>query len=176
MKKSVNLLKTILLFTLFNCNPDTEIPAPNIEFEKQIKFFATVSLWNQPTILNPEYSKEKAKTHYETQGRSDSKNLYNYQLNMSHFAMLIEFGKSIHVQDGKFEMLGNDGHSIFGTYEGYGDLSHESIGLDLLLTVKGGTGFYSNAKGFLEMKTQVYEPHSSALFFEVEGYIIRETE
>lgn len=174
MKKSVNIAKFILLFSLFNCNPNTEIPAPQIEFERQIKFFTTVSLWNQPTILNHEYSKEKNKTHYEIQGKSESKKLSSYRLEMSHVANVIEPGNSVRVEDGEFEIMGKDGHGISGTYEGYGDLTQKSIHLELLLKINGGTGFYSDAKGFLKMQTKVHEPHSTSLFFEVNGYIVRE--
>lgn len=93
---------------------------------------------------------------------------------MSHIAIETEFGKSMRVEDGAFELLGEDGHAVFGIYEGYGYFSQKRISLDLLLKITGGTGYYSNAKGYLMMKSIIYEPHASSLFFKVDGQIIRD--
>jgi hypothetical protein len=150
------------------------MPSPKIEFEKQIKFSTNVSIWNQPTKLNHEFSNEKNKTYYSSAGVSSSKKLLNYQLEMSHVAIQIEFGKSVRVEDGEFEIMGKDGDTVFGIYSGYGDLSQKSINLDLILKITGGTGYYSDAQGYLKMKSKIYEPHSSALFFKLDGYIIRD--
>ena len=174
MKSLLNISKFILLFSLFNCKSDVEMPAPKIEFDKQIKFSTNVSIWNQPTILNDEYSNEKKRTYYASTGVSNSIKLLNYQLEMSHTAIEIEFGKSMHVEDGEFEILGEDGHTVFGIYEGYGDLTQESINLDLLLKITGGTGYYSNARGYLQMKSKIYEPHAKSLFFKLDGIIVRD--
>ncbi len=175
MKTSVKIVMLILLFSLFNCsNPDTETVKPEIVFDKQIKFFTTVSIWNQPTVINHEYANEKERTHYSSTGVSYAKKLTKYELEMSHIAYQILYSESIKIEDGKFEILGEEGDSIFGTYEGYGDPSQKTLSLDLLLSITGGTGFYENASGYFEMKTKVYEPHSSSLFFEVKGYIIRD--
>lgn len=89
---------------------------------------------------------------------------------------MVEFGESIHLEGGKFKILGEDEHSIFRTYQGYSNLIEDSLSLDLLLTITGGTGFYSNARGYLKMNTKVYEPHSQLLFFKAPGYIIPKTE
>lgn len=174
MKSLFNIAKFILLFSLFNCNPDAELPSPKIEFDKQIKFSTNVSIWNQPTILNHEFSNEKNKTYYSSAGVSTSKKLLNYQLEMSHIAIATEFGQSMRVVDGEFEILGEDGNAVYGIYEGYGDLSQNRVSLDLLLKITRGTGYYSNAKGYLRMKSIIYEPHAPALFLKVDGYIIRD--
>ena len=172
MKTLVNIATFVLLFTLFNCNPDTEKITPEIEFGKQIKFFTTITFRNQPTVLNDEFSKEKVKIHYASKGVSYAKKLTKYEFEMSHIATQLLYSESIRIEDGDFIIQGEEGHSLFGTYEGYGNSSQNN--LDLLLSISGGTGYYKNATGYFEMKTEVHEPHSSSLFFKVNGYIVRD--
>lgn len=173
MKTSISIASIILLAALFSCNSNTENPTPKIEFEKKIKFSSTISLWNQPTAVNQINSKDKKRTYYSSPGVSNSNKLVNFQLEMSHIAIQSS-DKSLRIEDGTFEILGKDGHSIYGTYKGYGEHSQSTPNLDLLVKVTGGTGYYTNAGGYLEIKTKEYPSQPSAFELDLAGFIIRD--
>jgi len=174
MKTSLNILGLIALLTFFNCSSKKDDPTPSIEFEKQIKLISTLSIWNQPTIVNSPNAKDIEKTHYSTTGVSYAMKLSKFRLEMSHVARETSLGASLSIQNGYFEILSEEGDSVFGSYEGLGDLAKEKLALEFILKVEGGNGYYANASGYIEMKTRVYEPHASALFFELDGFIIRD--
>lgn len=156
------------------CDSDAEDPIPMIQFDKQIKFSSTLSIWNQPTVLNNEYAKDVKQTEYVTEGVSITKYLTRYHLEMSHVAYETEFGKSMRIEKGHFEIAGMDGNSIYGTYEGYGNLASGPVEMSLIFIVTGGTGYYESAGGNFNATTVVYEPNSAALVLEIKGYILRE--
>jgi hypothetical protein len=108
-----------------------------------------------------------------TEGVSNTKYLTRYRLEMTHVAYETEFGKSMRIEQGHFKITGMDGHSIFGTYEGYGDLASEQPNMNLLFVVVVGTEYYEDAGGSFSATIVIYEPHSPTLSLELQGYILK---
>ena len=175
MKLSIKILVLLaILIPLFlGCDSsDTDTPKPAINFESQIKFSSAVIFWHQPIVYNDEQSKDMLRTELSATGISQTKYLYNFELNMSHLALKTAFGKSVKIDDGIFELYNESGNKIYGVYEGYGSLSEVPQNMELLLKIMGGTGQFDGVRGFLSGTSYLNGTYPGMRKMVLEGTII----
>jgi len=175
MKRSLKSLALLSMFCiiLLSCDSsENDEPKPVINFGSDVKFASSVMFWHQPIIYNDERSKDVVRTELSTTGISQTKNLYNFELKMSHLAFKTEFGKSVKIDDGIFELYNEGGNKIYGVYEGYGSLSEVPKNVELLLKILGGTGHFAGAKGFLSGTSYQNGTYPGMRKLELEGTII----
>ena len=177
MKKMKNLAVVLVLFcfALFSCDAEEEVsPQPTFSFENRVPFSTTVSMWKQDHQYNDEQSNDLQLTEFSFYGVSKTKNLYNFQMKMNHVANKIEFGNSVKISDGNFEISGENGDMIFGTFEGYGSIAKANQETKYLFIIKGGQGDFYNATGNMSATSQRQNP--AVLEFDFKGTIIRSKE
>ena len=124
-------------------------------------------------VYNDELSKDVIRTELITSGISITKNLYKFQLNMSHITYTTEFGKSVNIEDGKIEIIGEGNDQIFGTYTGFGSLTDDEKSIDYLIKIEGGSGHFKNAEGYLRGISILHETNQDVRKLELEGTIVR---
>lgn len=135
---------------LWSCNStDQDVTPGKIVFGQDIAFSSSLYFRNQPSSYNDEESSERIKTTLQTTGVSDSRHFYRFSLEMSHVATRQEQGKSVRISEGTFLLSGTDQQSIYGTYQGYGDLTHDPEDMAIFLIINGGTGDFEGASGYL---------------------------
>jgi len=176
MKQSAKMFVLLILLNMvmLSCDsPDTVQPSRVIDFDREVNFSSTVMFWSQPIVYNDEFSKDVIRTELITSGISITKNLYKFQLEMSHITYLTEFGNSVNIEDGKIEIIGDGNDQISGTYTGFGSLTDDKRSIDYLIKIDGGTGHFTNAEGYLHGTSILQETNQDVRKLELEGTIVR---
>lgn len=176
MKLSIKILVLLAILTplFLSCDSsDTDAPKPAINFESEIKFSSAVIFWHQPMVYNDEQANDMFRTELSAIGNSETKYLYNFELKMSHLALKTEFGKSVKIDDGIFELCNESGNKIYGVYEGYGSISEGPKNMELLLQIMGGTGQFYGIRGFLSGTSYQDCTYTGMRKMELNGTIVR---
>ena len=127
----------------------SDIFKENIRFEYDLKFTCNSNLWNQfagnKSCIPGQQNKHELKTSLICTSYTFGK----YELVMSYTSYNSSLGETVRMGEGTFAMSGDNGQQIFGTYEGYTDHTNGRKDVILFLCIKGGTGDYTGARGYL---------------------------
>ncbi len=121
----------------------------NIRFDYDLKFTCNSSLWNQFAGNKSWLPDQQNKHELKTSLICTSNTFGTYDLVMSHISFKSDFGETIRMGEGIFSLSGDNGQMIYGTYEGYVDHHKNRKDVMLFLSIKGGTGDYTGARGSL---------------------------
>ncbi|MCK5208459.1 MAG: hypothetical protein KAQ79_10575 [Cyclobacteriaceae bacterium] len=152
---------------------DSDKVQSKIKFDFEVRFNCTLNYRNQFASHNIIQSKEVNRTEFKATGICTLKNFDKFDLMMSHAAYKSEFGKSARIGEGTFKMKGDDGHQVFGTYEGYADLTRDPQDLILFFSIKGGTGYFHGAKGYLSARCGPDVSNPKVRILKLKGTITR---
>ena len=146
MKTTKKLFAVTVLLVLVSCEPEQ---IKSNKLGDGVEFNSAVSIWHQPMHINSSKASYLITSELTAQGESKSPYLDGFKLVLLHDAVRNEFSNEVKFKNGILKITGVDGHQVFGEYAGYGDYTKELKEIVLRISVKGGTGYYKNASGFL---------------------------
>lgn len=168
---AIAVVISCILFSGFSL--DSDAIQSKIKFDYEVSFNCTLNFKKQFTNHNSDQSNDVSRTEFSPSSVCTSKNFDKFDLMMSHTAYKSEFGKSARIEEGTFEMTGNNGHQVFGTYEGYADLTRNPKDLILFFSIKGGTGYFHGAKGYLSARCRADAANPKLRKLKLKGTITR---
>jgi len=152
MKLSIVIVAGILLlssFTFSIISLKSNESTSNLRLDYDITFQCTSDHWNQFASNKQDHQSGMSRNELKTSLVCTSNTFGDFELEMSHLCYQTKVAESVRLGDGHFKLIGADGDYIVGTYEGYTDETKNHKDILLFLSIEGGTGKYSEVKGYL---------------------------
>ena len=147
-----------------------------IRFNFEVKFNCTLNFRDQFASDKVVQSNGESKTEFKASGVCEAKIFDRFELVISHINYLNETGEIARIGNGTFNMKGDDGDQLFGTYEGCADLTNNPQDMILFLTIIGGTGYYEGATGYFRAICSSDGTNSHLRKLKLKGMIKREVD
>lgn len=170
MKSLINLTFVLSVFTWLACGSEPEAVNPKIEFGKEIDFKSQIYFWDQAgNIIG---SGESARTDLFTSGVSRISHFERFDMKMTHIRLSSQGESTSLIEQGVFEIQGENEEVLHGSYTGYIQPSQAEHQIELILKIEGGNGNYYEARGHILAKGGVDPTYTDLVSLDLEGKIL----
>lgn len=167
--KRFNQLNLILLAAfsviMLACEDPVDPPNSPVSEKQSVKVkgtfhtFSPTHTYNNPAASNSDLSYFQATGQIQLDALDEDW----MEVRHSHIAILRD-DERIEFLNGEFYFEGSNDDSFFGTYEGSGKKFAAGFNAEFLLTVKGGTGKYTEATGRLREVIQLQKGNGNSVY------------
>ena len=124
-------------------NSDVSVVRQNEAIKGTLYAFSFKDEYSDPASMEIPWA------HFQANGETDAIEMKYIDISHYHVAEIQKDGR-IEFRKGEFYIYSADGHTVYGTYYGFGEKNNEQFTAEWMLKIEGGTGRYAGASGYLK--------------------------